>query len=89
MRRPRTLVQIPSELAAEIDKVVGQGHRTLFIVDLVERELRRRQQLEAIRSAAGSWKDEDHPELAGGAESWIREMRHEAALRLAKIDSRQ
>lgn len=86
MRRPRTLVQIPSELAAEIDKLVGQGHRTLFIVDLVERELRRRRQLEAIQGAAGSWKDEDHPELAGGAESWIREMRHEAALRLAKID---
>ena len=61
----------------------------MFIVELVERELRRRQQLEALQSAAGSWKDEDHPELAGGAESWIREMRHEAALRLAKIDSRQ
>jgi len=89
MRRPRTLVQIPSELATEIDKLVGQGHRTLFIVDLVERELRRRQQLEAIQSAAGSWKDEDYPELADGAESWIREMRHEAALRLAKIDQQQ
>ena len=86
MRRPRTLVQIPSELAAEIDKLVGQGQRTLFIIDLVERELRRRHQLEALQSAAGSWRDEDHPELAGGADSWVREMRHEAASRLEKID---
>ena len=89
MRKPRTLVQIPRELAAEIDKLVGQGKRTLFIVDLVERELRRRHQLEALQSAAGSWKEENHPELASGAESWIRELRHEAALRLAKIDQQR
>jgi len=89
MRKPWALVQIPRELAAEIDKLVGPGQRTPFIVDLVERELRRRQQLEVLQSSARSWKDGDHPELAGGAESWIREMRREAALRLARIDREQ
>jgi len=89
MRTPRTLVQIPRELAAEIDKLVGQRQRTLFIVNLLERELRRRQQLEALQSSSGSWRDEEHPELAKGAESWIHEMRHEAAQRLARISQQQ
>ena len=40
----------------------------------------------AIQSAVGSWKDKDHPELDSGSEAWIRELRHEAALRLMKID---
>lgn len=79
------MVQIPRDLATEIDKLVGERQRTLFIVNLVERELRRRQQLEALQSTAGSWKDEDHPELADGAESWIREMRQGATERLERI----
>lgn len=89
MRRPRTLVQIPRHLADEIDSLAGEGQRSAFIVELVERELRRRRQLEALESAAGSWKDEDHPELAGGAEAWIREMRREAALRQERLDRQQ
>jgi predicted Holliday junction resolvase-like endonuclease len=53
---------------------------------LVERELRRREQRDALREAAGSWKDEEHPELAEGADKWVREMRQEAVKRFEKIE---
>ena len=51
--------------------------RKRFIVDLAEREIRRREQRDALREAGGSWKDEEHPELADGADKWVREMRQE------------
>ncbi len=86
MRKPRTLVPIPQQLAADIDRVAGPKHRASFIINLVEREIRRREQRDALREAAGSWKDTDHPELAGGADAWVREMRQESANRLQKLE---
>jgi hypothetical protein len=55
----------------------------------MEQEIRRRKQLDALRVAAGSWKDADHPELAGGADVWVREMRQESAKRLEKLEQHQ
>ena len=86
MRKPRTFVPIPRQLADAIDKVAGQRQRAAFIIDLVEREIRRREQRDALREAAGSWKDEDHPELAEGADKWVQQMRQESVRRLEKIE---
>ena len=77
MRKPRTLVPIPSDVASAIDQIAGPKQRTTFIVDLLEREIRRYRQREALREAAGSSKNHDHPELAYGADRWIRRMREE------------
>jgi len=38
----------------------------------------RLRQIEALKAAAGSWKDSDHPELKQGSEEWIRELRRES-----------
>ena len=89
MRKPRTLVPIPRQLADAIDKVAGQQQRAAFIVNLVEREIRRCEQRDALREAAGSWKDEDHPELTEGADKWVREMRQESVTRFEKIEQRR
>ena len=86
MRTPRTLVPIPTGVAAAIDKIAGAGLRTQFIVDVLEGEIRRREQLAALREAAGSWTDEDHPELASGAEAWVKQMRLESEARLKRRD---
>jgi hypothetical protein len=85
MRTPRTLVPIPPRVAAEIDKIAGRGHRAEFIISLLESEIRRRDQLSALMEAAGSWKDEDHPELANGSEAWIRQMREESSARFQRL----
>ena len=89
MRTPRTLVPIPPKVAAEIDKIAGRGHRTDFILNLLEREIRRREQLAALDDAAGSWKDEDHPELANGSEAWVRQMRQESEARLQRLQEQK
>lgn len=79
------MVPIPQRIAARIDKIAGQKHRAHFIVEVLESELQRHEQLAALEDAAGCWKDENHPELANGTEPFIRALRDKAALRLEKI----
>jgi hypothetical protein len=80
------MVPIPEKVAAQIDKISGQKRRTTFIVDLLEQEIERREQLAALSEAVGCWNDEDHPELANGSEAFVRELRDGAAQRLEKIE---
>ena len=88
MRASRTMVPIPQRIAAGIDKIAGQKHRIHFIVEVLEAELQRREQLAALEEAAGCWKDEDHPELANGSQAFVRELRNEATQRLEEIQRR-
>jgi hypothetical protein len=61
--------------------------RTHVILPVVARdEVRRRQQLNALRAAKGAWKDEDHPELKRGVVAWVSEMRSESEKRFQKIE---
>ncbi len=89
MRTARTLIPIPVRVAAEIDRIAGHRKRTAFVVELLEREIRRHEQLKAIEVATGCWKDELHPELAGGSEAWIREMRQESEARLRRLQEQR
>ncbi len=53
MRTPRKLIPIPPRFVAGIDKIAGLKQRTSFIVDLLEREIRRHDQIEALREGCG------------------------------------
>jgi hypothetical protein len=63
------------DVVAEIDKLVGKRGRSAFLTELAQREIKLRRQREALRAAAGAWKDDDHPELAKGAYTWVRKIR--------------
>ena len=41
--------------------------------------------LKALQESAGSWKDEDHPELKAGSRAWIKKIRKENEHRLAHL----
>ncbi len=84
----RAHVILPEELVSEIDSPVGKRGRSRFIVSAAQAELRRQKQLAALRKAAGSWKDEDHPELKKGAVAWVRKLRHESDQRLTRLRQR-
>jgi len=66
MSTKRTHVVIPKQLIAEIDTIVGKRGRSTFLTQAAERELLRRRQIEALKAAAGAWKNKDHPELKQG-----------------------
>jgi hypothetical protein len=84
----RTHIVIPQQLAAEIDTIVGKRGRSMFLARAAEKELMRLRQIKALESAAGSWKDKDHPELQQGASKWVKKLRKEYDLRFEKVARR-
>ncbi len=75
MPRRRILVHLPEDVADGIDKLVGSRKRAAFVAEQLRYELQRRQQLAALDAAAGTWKDEDHPELAEGGAAYVQKIR--------------
>jgi hypothetical protein len=86
MPRQQVMVPYPPDVIAEIDKIVGHGKRTAFLVELAKREIKLNRQRRALRAATGTWKAKDHPKLAQGAAKWIREIRQESVKRYEKVD---
>lgn len=83
--RRRTHVVLPDDLLAEVDALVGPRGRSAFLTEVIQREIRRRKLLAAVRDARGSWKTEDHPELEGGSEVFVDGLRAENEARLKNL----
>ncbi len=81
----RAHVVLPEDLVREIDKISGARGRSAFLADLAKREIKRQQLLQLFKRKEPIWKDEDHPELKGGAAAWIRKMRAESEARFQRI----
>jgi len=84
----RTHVVLAEQLVKEIDRLVGARQRSNFLAEAAEKELMRRRQIEALKAAAGAWKDKDHPELKKGSASWVRKMRQESERRFKRVTAR-
>jgi hypothetical protein len=76
-------------LVADIDKLVGKRGRSAFLTELAQREIKLRRQRQALREAAGAWRDENHPELSQGAAAWVREMRSLDSRRFEELERRR
>jgi len=88
MNTKRTHVVLPADLISQIDTLVGKRKRSRFLADLASREVKRLHLLKALKRAAGSWKDEDHPELKNGAAAWIEQLRQEDEERFRRVTKR-
>jgi hypothetical protein len=91
---PKTLTRrahviLPLDVVAGIDKLVGKRGRSAFLAELAQREIKLRLQREVLLDIAGAWKTEDHPELAHGAASWIKEIRALDAGRFEEMERRR
>jgi hypothetical protein len=84
MSTTRTHIVIPSQLADEIDSVVGKRGRSSFLARAASNELIRLRQLKALEAAGGAWKDKDHPELKQGSAQWVKKLRQESERRLKR-----
>jgi len=84
----RTHVVLSDQLVKDIDTLVGTRQRSSFITQATERELMRLRQVEALKAAAGAWKDKDHPELKQGAAKWVQKLRQENERRFKKVTAR-
>jgi Arc/MetJ-type ribon-helix-helix transcriptional regulator len=84
----RTHVVLGEQLVKDIDRLVGARQRSNFLTEAAEKELMRRRQIEALKAAAGAWKDKDHPELKQGSAKWVRKLRQEGERRFKKVTAR-
>lgn len=60
----RINVTLPEGLLRELRSYIPRPQRNQFVVDLVEREIRRLRLVRALQESAGAWLPEDHPDLA-------------------------
>ena len=88
MNTKRTHVVLSEDLVKEIDTLVGSRQRSTFISQAAEKDLMRLRQIEALKAAAGCWKDEDHPELKQGSAKWVRKLRQESEKRFQRVTAR-
>jgi len=88
MNGKRTHIVIPSQLVAQIDTIVGKRGRSAFLTQAASKELMRLRQLRALDSAAGAWKDADHPELRSGSGAWVKKLRRDYDRRFKKVTTR-
>lgn len=89
MSHRRAHIVIPEDLAAEIDEIAGKRGRSQFLIESARREISRQRMTRAISQAAGSWKDEDHPEIRRGAYQHVAKMRRQSERRLRRPSARK
>lgn len=73
----RAHILIPDELLQEIDALVGPRGRTAFLLETARQEVKRRKLLRFLENQDPAWAADDHPELAGGAATWVRQLRRQ------------
>lgn len=66
---------LPEELLEEMKKNVSPRQQSRFVAEAVRKELRRLRLEKALDAGFGAWKDEDHPELQEGTDSFVRGLR--------------
>jgi hypothetical protein len=76
----RINVTFPNSLLEELREYVPRRERNRFIVETVEKELRKIRLRKALRETAGAWSDEDHPDLmtTEDVNRYVRRLRETA-----------
>jgi metal-responsive CopG/Arc/MetJ family transcriptional regulator len=87
----RAHVVIPKALVETIDALVGKRHRSEFLTEAAEKEVRRRKLLKAAEKAGGSLEHVDTPgwESSESAAEWVRASRRADKERLSSLFKEQ
>lgn len=76
--RKRAHIFLPDDLLAEVDALVGPRGRSAFLTEVIREAVSRRRLLQLLNNKEAIWQDGDHPELAEGSETWVRQLRDES-----------
>jgi hypothetical protein len=78
----RAHILLPRELAKEIDAIAGPRGRSAFLVEMAEKEVKRRKMLAFLDKGKPAWREQDHPDIAEqGAAAWVHNLRRERSAR--------
>lgn len=78
---------LPKDLLEEVKKVAGKRKSSQFIAEATREKLSHIQFKKVLQEAAGSWRDENHPELKtlNQLRKYVRALRSGATTRLAQL----
>jgi Arc/MetJ-type ribon-helix-helix transcriptional regulator len=86
-------VELSDEMERLLREQLNSGHfRSVddvlrsALAELATRNNKLNRQRIALQQTSGAWKDEDHPELAGGSAAWIRQLRADSLERAEQIE---
>lgn len=76
--KQKITVTIPATLLNRLDERISKRQRSEFIVQAIEARLALDEQVAVLDETAGTWTDENHPELLDGeaVEQWVSNMRN-------------
>ena len=66
---------LSEELIEELRRSVEKREQSRFVETALQKELKRLKLEKALEGSFGAWKDKDHPELAAGADAFVRKLR--------------
>ena len=66
---------LPDDLLNDLKQLVGQRQQSRFVAEALRKELQREKLKNALKTSFGAWKTEDHPELRGGVDHYVRKQR--------------
>lgn len=66
---------LPEDLIEELKAHVSTRQQSRFVAEALKKELQRVRLAKALETSFGAWKEADHPELAKGAETFVRKLR--------------
>ena len=74
----KTTVTFPPSVLKRLREHVAPRQRSAFIAEAVEDKLALEEQLDALEKAAGTWSDQDHPDLHTDQDidRWLSNLRH-------------
>lgn len=77
METKQTPIRFPVDLLKDIDKYVGSGQRSKFIIEAANKELIKLKQQQAIQKAKGILSKDDYPEFntSDDVAKWVRDLR--------------
>jgi len=80
-------IRFPAVLLADLEKYIGSGNRSKFIIDATRKELSRAKQRKAVHNAAGIFNDKNYPEFktAEDISNWVRKLREESETRRKEL----
>ncbi|MGB9887497.1 MAG: hypothetical protein ACPLRW_10940 [Moorellales bacterium] len=83
-----TAVRFPESLLRELNRAVGRGRRSEFIVRATEQALLRLKQGRALREYRGIFRAEEYPEFDNPdkTRAWVENLRREADERMKTLD---
>jgi hypothetical protein len=75
---------LPEDLVEELRRGVPKREQSRVLAEALRRELKRLKLQKALQTSFGAWKDEGHPELREGAESFARAVRRSTRMNRPK-----